>query len=387
MTPRLWLVPLGGALLAPLLTWLPELARRFPSLGLPPYEGGQGIDLWHMQAFWGVLALLVSLLVGVQDRWLGLAVAMVGGGIFLWGGTVDNTHRMGFIFGALVLWALRRIPVSRRALVLTLLAASGLFQAVYVIQQALGADVLFCPSVIGCGGWLPTGPSARPLLVGTIGTVDAATAYVAITAPLMPRWGVPIAVLAVLAGHSLGAILALAVGLLLRYHRTWWGTGLGIGALLLGLYWYAAVKQQWHVPSTVSARIAVWKLALWDWWATDRVFTYQTANPLFGAGQWSPRIPVLQQKYDVLPTKEFFAQAHNEFLEWAYTYGVVGVTLCGAWLWTHRRMFLAGGGVGAALVALAVASGSFFTFQVVSVALLALVLIGLATPDSSQEVA
>src|SRR2546421_4252023 len=135
---RLWVIPLGGALLAPLLTWLPELARRFPALGLPPYEGGQGIDLWHMQAFWGVLGLLVSLLVGLQDRWLGLAVAMVGGGIFLWGGTVDNTHRMGFIFGALVLWALRQIPISRRAFVLTLLAASGLFQAVYVIQQALG---------------------------------------------------------------------------------------------------------------------------------------------------------------------------------------------------------------------------------------------------------
>ena len=43
-------------------------------------------------------------------------------------------------------------------------------------------------------------------------------------------------------------------------------------------------------------------------------------------------------------------------------------------------MFLAGSGVGASLVAAAIVCGSFFVFQVVSVALFMIVLIGLATP-------
>jgi hypothetical protein len=136
----------------------------------------------------------------------------------------------------------------------------------------------------------------------------------------------------------------------------------------------------------VSARVAVWKLALWDLWAGDPVMAWQSTHLITGNGEWLPRVGLLQKKYDVMPTKEVFAQAHNEYLQWIYTYGLLGATLLGGWLWHHRQMFR-DSAVGASLVALAVASATFFTFQVVSVALLAICLIGLGTAYPSQEVA
>ena len=104
--------------------------------------------------------------------------------------------------------------------------------------------------------------------------------------------------------------------------------------------------------------------------------------------QWSPRIPQLQHLLNVMPNNENFVQAHNEWLQWGYEYGAVGCALLGGWLWTHRRMFAAELGVGAALAAGAVAAGSFFVFQVVGPALLLVTLVGLATRfDTLQEVA
>jgi len=97
---------------------------------------------------------------------------------------------------------------------------------------------------------------------------------------------------------------------------------------------------------------------------------------------------LLQKALNVLPTNESFAQAHNDWLQWGYEYGLLGLSILGGWLWSQRRMFRAEYGVGAALIAGAVAACGFFIFQVVGVALLMVALVGLATRfETPQEVA
>lgn len=377
---KLWLLPLAGALLAPLITWLPMLAIQYPWLGLPRYEPARGIDIWHAQAFWLVVFALVAVLVGCQDRWLGVGVSLLGAGIFLWGGTFDTTHRVGFMAGALVLWAIRQAPREWHPMVTTLLSASGIFQAFYMLQQYLGYDLLWGPLV---GGQLK--PQLQPL--GTLGTVDAASAYVAATAPLMPLWALPFAIGVVYAGHSIGAIVALTVGLLLRWHfylaDRYHGESrrpiiypLIVAAALLTLWWFRFAPHE--VPQVVQGRLGIWWFGIKDWWAN---------GPIVGLSNWGPRIPHLQQQAKYLPTNEVFMEAHNEYLQWIYEHGLLGGAVLMGWLLAHRRMFW-GSTVSAALVALAINSGSFFTFHVVSVALLGLILVGIAssTHDHSEEV-
>ena len=142
-----------------------------------------------------------------------------------------------------------------------------------------------------------------------------------------------------------------------------------MGLLWVWWTWYAPNQ----LPEVVRGRFGIWWFGLKDWFLT---------NPLFGPGPWAGRIPMLQAQQGYLPTKEIFMEAHNEYLQWLYEYGLLGFAILTGWLWRHRRMFTATGTVGCALLALAVNSGSFFTFHVASVALLGLVLVGLA---SSQD--
>jgi len=393
VSSRLWLIPLVGAVLATLVTWLPMIA--YPGWVVPPYAPREGIDLWAQQALWFTLFTVVAMLVGQRDTFLGLAVFMMGAGYFLWGGTLTTPHRLMFMGGALGLWAMRQIPRSHTRFAVNLLAVSGAFQALYIVGQRYHFDPLWGQWV---GGMLM--PNLRAL--GTLGTEDAAAANVAITAPLMPWWLLPLPFMAVVVGqpegHSLTAIGALLVGLAVRYYRTWWLLWIEVWSVLLAALWGFQYVQHWQVPSTALARLAVWALALRDWWATFPIYGflpnihpqifYATANPVTGNGPWWPRVALLQKYANVLPTNESFQQAHNDWLQWGYEYGLLGVGILGGWLWTHRRMVTAEHGVGAALIAGAVAAGGFFIFQVVGLALLMIALVGIATRvETPQEVA
>ena len=60
---KAWPLILGGALVAPFVTWLPMLSLWAPRLGLPQYPIVQGIELWWLQAFYlvalGVLGTMI----------------------------------------------------------------------------------------------------------------------------------------------------------------------------------------------------------------------------------------------------------------------------------------------------------------------------------------
>lgn len=369
---RLWPIPAVGAVAVTLITWLPMLTMRFPGLGLPPYHPAVGIDLWAMQAWWLAVVVGLALLVWESDRWLSAAMLLAGLTIFLRGARLDPTHGILFTIGALLLVAVRRTPGVWVPRLRWLLAASGIFQIGYCLQQSfLHYDVLWGPM------WGPTvfrgfSPQIQPL--GTLGTVDAAGAYIALTAPLMPLWALPFAGIAVWQGHSVGALLALVVGLTVRYARTRW-TGLTIMGLgLASLITLATLK---GLTGTIVARITVWRFGLEHAAASDPVVGW-------GLGGWASHVPPLQMQLRVMPTNEVFREAHSEPLQWAAETGIIGIIILAGWLWTHRAMWthpLWGGSI----AALAADSLTFFPLHVVALAFLAITVVGLATPQTERS--
>src|SRR5437879_1253536 len=220
-----WPLILGGAVVAPFVTWLPMLALPAPRLGLPQYPIVQGIELWWLQAFYLVaLSVLGTVIWREGDPWLGMAVGLAGLTVFYRGATLGATldqfgsvtlgpsHAAVFALGAVMLAAFRHVPEHWRPHLASLLAALGAFQVVYVFHQLAGYDVLW--------GRFDGGKLGLVQPIGTLAGVDSVSAYIAVLAPLMPLWCLPFAVVAVLMGHSLSALLALAVGLaVMNAHR------------------------------------------------------------------------------------------------------------------------------------------------------------------------
>src|SRR5207247_9211670 len=101
-----------------------------------------------------------------------------------------------------------RAPAPRRLRLASLLAALAAFQILYVFHPLAGYDVLW--------GRFDGGTLGLVQPIGTLAGVDSVSAYIAILAPLMPLWALPFAIVAVWMGHSLSALLALAVGLGVR---------------------------------------------------------------------------------------------------------------------------------------------------------------------------
>jgi O-antigen ligase len=260
--------------------------------------------------------------------------------------------------------ALRRTPKEWHGKIASVLCAMGIFELAYVLHQWAGYDLLWGPLV---GGKLT--PLVQPL--GTLGTVDAAGAYLAITAPLMPWWILGVVFFAVWQTHSVSATLALAAGLAVRYRKDWI---IGVPAVVFALalaYWSAFHKSLNPIAAHLTGRGSIWAFAASDWIKSDPVLGY-------GLGGWAQRIPNLQVQAKFAPTGELWREAHNEYFQWICEAGIVGLLLLGLWLWAHRGMFthpVWGGSI----AALGVNSLTFFPLHVVSLALVGIIIVGLAT--------
>ncbi len=363
---RLGLVAIGGMVLAPLVTWLPIVTAKVPTLGLPQYPPARGVDLWQLQAFWLVALLAVASLVLAEDRWLGAAVAVAGLTIFLRGAALDPTASVLFALGALLLVGIRRLPVAWRALAKRAVLALAWLQCGYAILQAVDLDLIWGLGVM----WLYGAPFVSdPRMYGLLGSVNATAGYVAVVAPLMPAPLLLAAIVMVVWSHSLGAVLALLVGILVRIRAGLLVWGLGAIAAL----WSATVL----VKTTQGARVTIWGFVASHWpWASAILGT--------GLGGWAARVPALQIRERFAPTGELWAEAHNDWLQWAFETGLVGMVLLVGWLWTHRAM-VRDPVWGGSIAALATQALTWHPFHIVSSALLGLVLIGLATPAKGDS--
>jgi hypothetical protein len=283
---------------------------------------------------------------------------------------------------------MRYTPMRYHMRIASVLAGLGVFELLYVSQQLfLGYDILWGPLMGGqlvmpCGSaeyqaallknpQLTCGPIQA---LGTIGTVDAASAYIAILAPLMPWWTLPAVLLVVWKSHAVSATLALAAGLGVKYRHNKWVVIPLLSIVAWMAYASAFAKSINPLAAHLTGRGAIWGFAASDWVRTDPLVGY-------GLGGWANRIPALQIQHQFAPTKELWREAHNEYLQWIVEAGVIGLILLAMWLWTHRAMF-AHPVWGGSLAALGVNALTFFPMHVVQISLVGLILVGLATAQT-----
>src|SRR3989338_403271 len=132
---RAWWVPVAGALLAPLVTWLPMLAHEYPGLGLPVYAPPIGIDLWQSQVFWAVALGAVGAALRGRGRWAGVPPWFLAGKLLIRGSLFGGSHFAVVLFGVLALVALRQTPRVWHGRLRLILAVSGMVQVAYMLQQ------------------------------------------------------------------------------------------------------------------------------------------------------------------------------------------------------------------------------------------------------------
>lgn len=365
---RAWPVLVVGALAAPLMGWLAHLAPQYPKTGLPVYPPQLGVDLYPAGFMWLICFAVIAVLIGQTDRWLGVSVAVIALTVFWRGAFRDPTHSILFACGALGLWAMRQTPRAWLPMVGDLIALSGAFQAVYVLHQSwLHYDLLWGPLF---GGTLKDPDWIMP--IGTLGTVDGAGAYIAISAAFFPVWALPLAGVAVWSTHSLGALVALTVCLVIRFRSsrlTWIAAPLAITGGIV----YRLMDLPGHTSGlhSLTARLAIWKLGLIRAALSDPVLGW-------GLGGWMAQVPAAQVKFNVWPTGEMWAQAHSEPVQWICETGAVGLILLGLWCYTHRAIFWKAGAWSAATAAFAADSLVFFPAHVVALALLGIVVVACA---------
>lgn len=288
---------------------------------------------------------LIALVVGREDRWLGLGVGYVA--VRSLGHAYAQDVALWVALGALAVTEVRRLGDDARVFLRGLLWLTGLAELAVVIAQALRGTEL----------------------TGTFGQPNHLGGYLAIVGALAPGRLAPFFLAALFViPHTRLASVALAVALAVRYrHRV---MPAAFGVLLAGAAVVAALPRV-----TTATRLSAWRIGVADWLAH--------ANPLvgFGFGEWFIRVPGIQMRDP--GGLEVFAQAHNEYLQLLYEGGLLAVALLAAWLISRWRLALAGP-VGASLAALAVLSLGFFPFHLATTASVGLVALGLAGAEEAR---
>lgn len=340
---------MGLALLAP---WSTKLPLATTSMGQAYVQSPM---LLYMAGMCGMLSLWVM----AQDGWLG-ALAAWFSLMLLW-----HPHGMEFesvvmlVFGGVALVLLRDLSAAQRDRLLRWLVYGGMGQVAVLLLQWAGWDLTW-------QGLVPLGISdgSVPKPAGTFGNKDYLGMYLAMLTPLAPRWALPVLGLGTVLTTSVGAVLALTVGLMLRVpaHR---------GAITLaGLFGVAGMallhKGFWF---TVFMRLDLW-------WASLASLTPLTVLIGHGPASWLHDVgtfPIHQWTQ----LEGFAAMAHNEVVQLFYEGGLVAVTCLAGWLWAHRALWRSpyAGGVGA----LAVVALTLFPFHLVTTGMVALVVLAGAT--------
>jgi hypothetical protein len=121
------------------------------------------------------------------------------------------------------------------------------------------------------------------------------------------------------------------------------------------------------------------RFEIWSFAFRETMWTWTWLGPVFGTGLggWSFVVPMLQLRRQFSPTGELWSEAHNDWLQFVYETGLVGLVLLAGWLWSHRGMFrhpVWGG----SLAAIAVQALGWNPFHLVTSALVAIVILGCA---------
>ena len=347
MTRRLdggWLVAAVAAGL-PWVTWIAVTTDNphFAVIQTPHW-------LWTLMGL-GVLACWIA----PVDAWLGwlLAYAVIRSVPAPWPGTLETVVTL--TLGSVALLALWSVAVAQHARIIAWVSWAATFETLYVLQQWAGWDLLWRP-------WL----TGETQIVGTLGNANYVGAYLAIVAPLVQPWAIPGLLLGIGLSQSFTGIIAAGIGLCLRYGvKGKWGWG------LVGLCLTVALVLHGMISLEVRGRV---------WWAALQDQTVWTLLVGHGPGGWISRFPLIQPWQGV---GEFFLQAHNEYLQWDYEMGAIGLFLLAGWLWSHRAWFT--GRYAGAVVSTAIVSATMFPFHLAVCGAAGVLVMGLAWSAEQEE--
>ena len=305
--------------------------------------------------FWGILAILATWIAG-QDRWVGIVALYVVTRGFLTRAELSFETTFAVLAGLLLLVTAQRVPMRVRSWLTSLAVASGILQIAYSVFQ----------------WWLL--PPVRAWIAGSIGNPVYMGSYLAIAGAVAPGWLLPIFIGGVILSRSVGAAVALAVALAVRYRRVGWRPVLLVLPLIVLTGWHRSLSPS-GITDSLLKRLAIWGMAM-----SDLGRSVLGVLIGYGPGAWLRRFPSIQEKAQ-FALSEIHGQAHNEFVQLVYEGGIVLLVLMTVWVWSRRRT-LAGSPALPGVVAAGVSSLTMFPFQIAATAVLALTLLGFATQEN-----
>jgi hypothetical protein len=212
-------------------------------------------------------------------------------------------------------------------------------------------------------------PYGTPDVFGTLGHRTGLGIYLAMLIPLgfltsYGPWLAGIYGVGLLLSKSNVAVLAGAAGFLCVEPTIWWAAvpAAVVGFTYRSVEWNTGHPQLRHWGDTWRARWLVWR-TVWDRlqprWRPWPAFLIGNGAMSFALDcrTWAtgmPPRPVMHL------TGEIFREAHNDYVEHAYEYGLLGCLAMAGWLWTLRGAFHLHDAVTGSAVALGIAMlGSF----------------------------
>ncbi len=213
-------------------------------------------------------------------------------------------------------------------------------------------------------------PYGTPDVFGTLGHRTGLGIYLALLIPLgfltsYGHWLAGIYAIGLLLSKSNVAVLAAFLGFLWVEPAIWWAAlpAAVIGVTCRTLEWNAGHPKPRHFKDSWRARALVWQAVAyrlrpaWRPWPAFLI-GYGAMSFALDCRTWATRTqPVLPV---MATTGEIFREAHNDYVEHAYEYGLLGCVAMLGWLWTlHGAFALHDPITGAALVLGVAMAGSF----------------------------
>ena len=290
-------------------------------------------------------------------------------GWWVWKGWERRPGATLWLSVAGAVWMGRAAPPELIHAALSLVLAVGVIESLVMLGQWLDVPIPIMKA--------PKDHLAGRV-VGNIGHRTGAAVYIAVLVPLAfltDYWWllVPVYGLGLVLAPAFDAALAMTAGLLIVAPSSWWVVfliGMGLWTLRV-LMCRTAGEPMWQTFGRFSPRHM-------DTWKTRRIIWRTTARRLrrwpawlvgYGAGSFQMHARTWRRSTRL---KEVFNEAHNDWLELSYEYGLLGMAAIGFWIW--RMPWATGDPITGSAGALGVAMLGNFPIRVAPIAAVGLLL-------------
>lgn len=303
----------------------------------------------------GCACLAICGLAWKEDPWLSL---LAGYGVLrsFWPGAAWDVGIL-LAVGVLLILAARELPARFLPALHAMVGTLVCIQVGFGIVQTVGYDPLWL--------WdqqMPSGATVH----GILGNSNYLGAFLAMAAGFLAWPLLLVAGVGILLSKSLLAGVAFAAAVMLRYRMAFWWTAPSCGVALVGLLLLrgGSVESWWY-------RLSIWGAGLGHWFSTTT-----SALVGWGPGAWE-RMGLVAQRPGTV-SREWFKEAHNDYLQFGYEYGLIGLLLLAGWLTTWGPT-ITRSRYAPSVLALAIVAAAMFPFHLSPTAVLGATILGVAT--------